>query len=216
VRAFNAAGIPAKYATKTLDGFEAPTQDLGSVKDKAIRYGRGFVVGEGRGLVWVGEPGTGKTHLMTAVIGYLTLQCGVSARFVDFFHLTARLRASYHDDEEETESDLLEPLVLVPVLAIDELGKGRGTAWELSIVDQLITRRYNAGRAILATSNYLPESLLGGGSGGRESRERLLESLEERIGRRSLSRLREMGEILVVRGNDYRARSGITAPPVAR
>ena len=92
-----------------------------------------------------------------------------------------------------------------PALVLDDLGKGQGTAWELTVVDQLITRRYNAGRIILATSNFLPEADLDARPANEKKRTRHEESLEERISARLVSRLRQNCELLVLNGvGDYR------------
>ena len=45
--------------------------------------------------------------------------------------------------------EIIQPLSEVEVLAIDELGRGRGSAFELETMDELIARRYNAGRVTL-------------------------------------------------------------------
>ena len=151
-----------------------------------------------KGLLLVGGSGTGKTHLMCGLLNYLTLQRGIGCRFVDFFHLTARIRATYDNSRSESEQDILGPLAEVPVLAIDELGKGQGTPWELGIVDQLISRRYNAGRIVLATTNYEPEAWQ------PQTGKKIDQSLEDRVGRRILSRMTEMCDVVEVRGPDFR------------
>ncbi len=53
--------------------------------------------------------------------------------------------------------EILRPLLSVPVLAIDELGKERGTEWERSMLDELISRRFNSGQSTLFATNYFIE-----------------------------------------------------------
>ena len=86
------------------------------------------------------------------------------------------------------------------MLVIDELGKGQGTAWEQTVIDQLISRRYNAGRLVFATTNFLPEAWLN----GTNERVKTAVSLEERVGPRIYSRLAEMSDFLMVAGPDHR------------
>ena len=199
VSCYNRAQIPAHFAHKSLSGFQATSHNQ-SIKTKLLAYQKNFRPGGASGQLLIGEPGVGKTHLVTALLHYFTLERGIHCRFVDFFKLTAEIRATYDKDSHGTESNLIEPLVNVPVLVIDELGKGKGSSWELSIVDQLISRRYNSGRVILATTNYFPKGV----QPSKPSAQLLPYSLEERVGPRIFSRLSEMSEFHLVEGPDFR------------
>ena len=106
---------------------------------------------------------------------------------------------------------ILDPLLDVEVLAIDELGKGRCTDWELAVVDELISRRYNAMATILATTHYAPKlgrrrpmdaAMVGPANLSVSSGSQY--TLAERIGERVFSRLMEMAELQEVHGHDYR------------
>jgi DNA replication protein DnaC len=179
VRCFNEARLPAAYGAKTMAGFKEQKAHRG-LKTRLLRYTQRFDLAESDGVLLLGPPGT------------------------DFFDLTVQIRGTYDPSSQFTEASLIDPLVAVPVLAIDELGKGRSTHYERTIVDQLISRRYNAGRIVLASSNYFPEEDLAAslGPGG----ERTALSLEERVGPRIKSRLFEMCEVYSVGGDDYRLR----------
>ncbi|MFT7581055.1 MAG: DNA replication protein DnaC [Myxococcota bacterium] len=209
VQRFNEARIPAGYADKTVGGFIHGKKDpsLAEAKRWFMEFQRRKLDASGAsGVLLVGTPGVGKTHLMASVLNYLTLQKGIACRFVDFFELTGRIRETYNQPNQRrgarvTEASLLEPLVQVPVLAIDDLGKGRGSNWELTIIDQLITRRYNANRVVLATTNFFPEHIANtiNAPGGPRR-----ETLEERVGDRLYSRLSEMTRMIVMQGSDKR------------
>lgn len=201
VRLFNEAQLPVGYGLKTVPGFvDQGGGNQGEIKTKLARYQAKFDTDAERGLVLVGQPGVGKTHLVCGLIHYFTLELGVPCRFVDFFHLTDRIRATFDKGDEESQASLIKPLVDVPVLVIDELGKGQGTAWEQTVIDQLISRRYNAGRLVFATTNFLPEAWLS----GTNERVKTAVSLEERVGPRIYSRLAEMSDFLMVAGPDHR------------
>ncbi|MBU0553328.1 ATP-binding protein [Myxococcota bacterium] len=137
-----------------------------------------------------GNSGTGKTHLMVAAIRRLVLERARPIRFVEFVHLLSDMKASFGD--RSRGQDLITPLVEVPVLAIDELGKGRGTDWEMSVLDELISKRYNTERTTLFTTNYDPTKTEG------------QDALVTHVGQRILSRLKEMCRWVEVNGADYR------------
>lgn len=217
IRLYNESGIPGAYADKHLADFkDRGDHALARAHARMGRYRTSQDIMSERGIVLLGGPGLGKTHLVVGLLAHLTLQRAVACRFVDFYQLCARIRATFNergnDRDDANERDIIADLVAVPVLVLDDLGKGQGSAWELTVVDQLVTRRYNAKRIILATTNFLPEAELE----AREKREaerqrarrrpRAFEpSLEERIGARLLSRLHENCDFeLLPEIDDYR------------
>src|SRR5690606_29794257 len=161
--------------------------------------------GENRGLVLYGEVGRGKTHLMVGMLRELIFDFGVSARFVEFSHLIADMKSSF--EHGQGASSLVDPLVRVDVLAIDELGKGRNTACEGTVLDELISRRYNAAATILAPNHYPPGAATGRAAPNLAS-ETERPALADRVGDRVYSRLREMCDFVPLKGDDYRVTRG--------
>lgn len=161
---------------------------------------------ENRGLVLHGKVGRGKTHLMVAMLRELVFRHGISVRFVEFSHLLADLKAGF--DQNLGAARLIDPLVAVDVLAIDELGKGRNTEFEGTVLDELISRRYNSAATILATTNYAPDAKPTGRSVANAAEvamgTRAAPSLPDRVGARVHSRLQEMCDFLPVDGLDHR------------
>ena len=158
-----------------------------------------------KGLILTGPVGRGKTHLLIAIIRSLIFQKGIRARFIEFSRLLSILRDGY--SKGESNQELLTELSTVPVLAIDELGKGRLTDWELSIIDEVISRRYNTKGLILATTNYnwgSPQNA--GGTITNLSENFQTQTLGDRVGDRVFSRLQESCFFAPVQGEDFRAR----------
>src|SRR3989304_2730323 len=100
-----------------------------------------------------------------------------------------------------TENEVLLPLIETEVLVIDELGKGRSSEWELNILDQLISKRYNASKITLITTNYVSEDNKQKKGSGHSSQNEDQETLENRVGSRIASRLREMCEFIPIEGD---------------
>lgn len=203
VTMFNEAEIPSKMHDKTLEDFKDYAGNLATVRLHLMRYRQTYPQPTVQGLLLYGPPGTGKTHLLCSLLRYFTLERGLSAKFVDFFQLLSRFRSAYA--EGRPEETILGPLIEVDILAIDELGKGRATEWEVSILDQLISRRYNTGRTVLATTNLDVSSDDAFGTKAQEAAafgrvQRLIDVVGERI----YSRLCEMCQFVEVVGPDYR------------
>ncbi len=192
VRAFNEAHLPARYREATLESFHAaPFQR--AAHQKAYAFARELTEGR-RGLLFYGTVGTGKTHLGVGILRHLIVRRGIRCRFIEFKHLIADLREAFADVGRA--SGVMRPLVDVPVLLIDELGKGAKREWEQDVLDELISRRYNARRTTLFTTNYPV--------GGTEPAG---ETLEARIGARIHSRIEEMCDKVVINGEDMRKKA---------
>lgn len=207
---FNRAGIPARHATSSLDSFgRGMKRSEGATKaftELALWKGRfeKATAEEGPlpGVVLFGQVGRGKTHLLVGLVRWMILDLGLDVRFVEFSRLLSTLRECY--DRGQSDRALLNELVGVPILAIDELGKGRLTDWELSVVDELVSRRYDAMACTLGTTNYPPDAATGRGPQNVAEGARLIQSLGDRVGDRVYSRLRDMADFIEVGGMDYR------------
>ena len=192
---FDRAGIPARFHDARLDAYEY--RDKGGtqyrVKVLLTEMIDSFAPGD-RGVGLSGPHGVGKTHLMSALAGYLALYRGVEVRYADFADLIGELRARF--DGGGGSEALVGTVVDAPVLFIDELGKGRATEWEQSIVDAIVSRRYSRGLSLFFATNYaLDEDPSGRGP----------EPLSVRIGSRAWSRLREMSRFERIEGPDGRS-----------
>lgn len=210
ISAFNGAHIPRKYANSSrfedfrrLDDRGRPIGNLKEVHLRLYNFATAFTPGDQGFLLW-GDVGTGKTHLLATVARYLTIDKGISTRFIEFSHLLSALRQQF--DMGRGEGAVLGPLTSVPVLAIDELGKGRNNDWQLSIIDELISKRYNSGLTTLFTTNYPIEAAKMGADADRAEmrRKATLETLRERVGERIYSRLHEMSDFIEIDSPDFR------------
>jgi DNA replication protein DnaC len=220
-RRFNAARIPKRLATKTLDNFRVDGDQAAAAmaRHRVQQFVEAYGTPEGRhGFILMGSVGIGKSHLLAAALRVLTLERGAECRYVEFFHLLSELKDGYSSGKSDME--IIAPLCDVEVLAVDELGKGRGSDWEMYVLDEIISRRYNADKVTLFATNYtdnprttlkgrLPQA--GGGfartRGPRFTEEAVAETLVERVGERIYSRLREMCDPIAWEGPDFR-RSG--------
>ena len=165
----------------------------------ANAFGKGS---EKRGLVLSGRVGRGKTHLMIGLIKVLIFEHGRPVKFIEFSRLLSMLREGY--SRGQSDAVLLGSLADAPILAIDELGKGRLTDWELAIIDDVISRRYNTEGTLLATTNYKWATASGTALPNLAVTDYTQQNLGDRVGPRVFSRLQEMCKSYPVGGDDYR------------
>lgn len=201
VKLYNIAGIPSKYSHVLQVDAGLELKRMNSSLQRALRYAKDEFVKKyptKDGFLLMGPSGLGKTHLAVGTISELTLKHGVKCMFKDFFYLLSELKQAY--SEGSPENDVILPLIETDVLVIDELGKGRSNEWELNILDQLISKRYNASKKTLITTNYVTYDLAKDLGDSKEI-------LEVRVGERIASRLHEMCEFLYLQGRDFRKES---------
>lgn len=198
VRRYNRAQIPSKYYNILQADSLIPRDNSHYA---ALTYAKESFVDKfpfNRGFILMGPSGVGKTHLAIGTIAELTLKKGVKCMFKDFFFLLNELKKAYSDGV--AENDIINPLVETEVLVIDELGKGKSNEWELNILDQLISKRYNSSKKTLITTNFISRDMI-------PKDRRTTEILEDRVGERIASRLFEMCELYLLEGRDYRKES---------
>ena len=160
-----------------------------------------------KGMVIMGSPGTGKTHLMTGFAYQCTISQGISCIFQSFAELLSELRQGYSEGKSDIE--IIEPHLQTDILIIDDLGKGRNSDWELGILDMLISERYNRNQMIMVTTNFTEseEDTLKEQVRSREKSETehfITDTIRKRVGERIHSRLKEMCYFENLIGKDRR------------
>ncbi len=203
-RLLRSAGIPRRYEHCTLDSFDThdPTTTSHAVAKRIARdWVERWPLVE-HGLLFLGKPGTGKTHLAVGIVRELA-QKGARVMFYEQRQLLKEIQATFDAGGTRGESDVLRPALDADVLVLDDLGAGRTTPWSRDVVHDIIVQRYNDNAALLLTSNH-PMGDEKGGEEGDGPPELAGLTLRDRLGDAIISRLYEMCRIVAVEGRDFR------------
>jgi DNA replication protein DnaC len=183
-----AGRIPRRYEGVSFD--RPPVSDIARTAPDQIASVRRYVqrIGEnldgGRGLWLQGDVGTGKTTL-AMLVSKAALAAGRSVAIYSLPRLLNLLREAM--DSQEGKLDFLDRLTDVDLLHVDDLGAEYRTDWVLEQLYSIVNARYEAKRAIVATTNLMPDEL------------------SERLGPRTVSRLVEIcGDLIPLFGADMR------------
>jgi DNA replication protein DnaC len=160
----------------------------------ALAEARRLVSGERRrGMLLMGPPGRGKTHLMVGA-GRALLARDRDAGYYNFVRLVSRIQDSYSDFGGETRGAIVGSVASHEVVLLDDLGKEHSSTNVESIVYELFDALHTA-RTTLVTATNVPATKNGTYRGP---------TLSERYDEAVRSRLKAMCERFVLQGEDRR------------
>lgn len=147
------ADIPKIFHTANLNGFGE-----GGLLFQYILDGRPFYVS--------GNVGTGKTHLLCAVMNFYNAvqsfghhRIGINPIQNVPYNYNMYSRFFIHHTEFDELKFNVDKIAKIPQLFIDDLGTGRNTEFTQSRIERLINIRYNENLPLWFTTNLTDEKL---------------------------------------------------------
>jgi DNA replication protein DnaC len=187
--AIGRANIPVRFQTRTLDSF-TPTCDAAIKAHKAAKsYAQNFDehCKNGQGLNFIGDVGTGKTHLAVG-IALEAIKQGYTPLFISVFSAIRHIKDAWRRDSDISESEALNDLIAPDLLILDEIGVQFSSDTERLIIFDVLNRRYEDLRPTIIISNLM------------------MDEISKVIGERVVDRLRECNKAYWFNWESYRAR----------
>lgn len=190
-RRIGEAGIPERFRNRSLQSFVAETEQqaraLAFAQDYADRFDD--VLATGRSALFIGRPGTGKTHLAVGIGLRIMHRDSRTVLFTTVMRAIRRVKDTWSRESRESESEAIAALVFPDLLILDEVGVQFGSDTEKLILFDVLNERYEKRKPTLLLSN-LPT-----------------EEVRDYLGERVFDRLREDGgEVVVFDWQSWRSR----------
>lgn len=185
------ACIPDRFRDKTLDSYIADSDGKRKARDFAKRYAEEFDGISGKCAVFLGKPGTGKTHLSIG-IALSVMRQGYTAMFMTVMRVIRRIKDTWGRGSEMSETEAIQSLVFPDLLILDEIGVQFGSDTEKMLLFEVINERYELRKPTLLLSNLS------------------LDEVKAYLGERVFDRLREDGgEVIVFDWESQRGRQSM-------
>lgn len=190
------SGLEGRFVDTTFDDFDAVLPAQKKVLQACRDYAASVAFDGGAGLWLIGPPGTGKTHIGSAMVRSVIEDRDRPAAIHSGREIIRMLRATWGNRERGrtwdgravTEEGVIDDLGRLGLLVIDEIGVGFGTDSEHVQLFDVIDLRYKYRRPTVLLSN-LPAK-----------------GLKEAMGDRAYDRLREGAQVLACNWDSYRSR----------
>lgn len=117
-----------------------------------------FFMGQGRGFIFQGDRGTGKT-LLAVIMLKMLLDKGVEGHYILFDTLLDRYSDGWKEKKDQVWFD--QRIRSIPLLVVDDIGKEASfrTGFSSVAVDSLFRSRVQAGKPTIITTNLSTDKL---------------------------------------------------------
>jgi DNA replication protein DnaC len=158
-----AAAIPERFRDRTLDTYIAKTPE----QEKALSFARDYaltfndVMKTGRSALFIGKPGTGKTHLAVGIALRIMGAENRSALFTTVQRAIRRVKDTWTKESSETESQAIAALAYPDLLILDEVGVQFGSEFEKQVLFDVLNDRYEKRKPVILLSNLDAKEVAG-------------------------------------------------------
>jgi len=180
-RAVGRSGVPRRFLDRTFENYLVAAPGQRQALEVCRAYADGFAQmrRRGGGLLLLGGPGTGKTHLACAILAKV-IHAGHTGLFLTVSAALRIIRDAYSPRGQRSETEALALLTAVDLLVLDEVGVAIGNAsTRRAMLFDVLNDRYGEMRPTILIGNLTTTEL------------------KAYLGERIMERLMDLGSIMV-------------------
>ena len=151
------SGLSESLDRMTFDTFVTKTDVQRQIKQTAQTFLTDYLAADKKPWLYIGgNPGSGKTHICTAVCGEL-LKHKIPVRYMQWLDASRELKAAVNDEDFP---ELIADYVNVPVLYIDDLLKQKWTRYpqfteaDIKVAFSILNARYIQNKATIISTEW--------------------------------------------------------------
>lgn len=145
-------GMPLEQQQCTLENFTPSSETkkhLQACKNYVDKFD--MYCSQGKGILFTGNTGSGKTHL-AAGIGNALIDRGLHVRYEPVVELLRKIQSTYRT-YDVSENDVVGTLKSCQLLILDDLGAEKPSEWTMAQLHSLIDYRYSNFKPTIITTN---------------------------------------------------------------
>lgn len=176
------SGIPKRFLGKTLKSYQVSCKEQQDVINDAKAFLNEFNSPQGhsgRCMTMLGNTGTGKSHIASAIALCVIKHYGGTARFTSVSEINRLVRESKSYNALHTETEIITALGNYDLLIVDEVGIQSGTDAESRALFDVFNARYQNMKPTIVISNLD------------------ITQLKDALGERVIDRLKEGGGLIL-------------------
>ncbi|UNW06308.1 MULTISPECIES: ATP-binding protein [unclassified Acinetobacter] len=154
----HSSGLNQRYLECGFSNYSVSTTEQQQVVECCQNFTQQLLNGSKSNLILYGTPGTGKTHLGSAIIRNVIYKTKMSSRYITSAQIAKIIMNSW-SIEDQSEEQWIQFFADFDLLVLDEYGLHDRHSARLELVHKVLYKRYDMMRPTMIISNFTLENL---------------------------------------------------------